>query len=102
MAIMLGSLENSVFIPDDEPGVPANMTCRETRMTPVLGLSASFSYQRQFVRSLFTLTSGCGMINRCNLQDEREFSYSFMKAQNSHMVNVVSLDGAVISIGFLC
>ena len=37
MAIMLGSLENSVFIPDDEPGVPANMTCRETRMTPVLG-----------------------------------------------------------------
>ena len=101
MAMMLGSFENSVFIPDDEPGVPTSVTYRETRMTPVLGLSASFSYQREIGRSLITLSSGYEMTNWFNLNDERVFSDSFMEAQNSHLVNDVSLDGAFVSIGIL-
>ncbi len=43
MAMRLASLANSGFIPDDERGVPTNMTYRETRMTLVLRLSVSFS-----------------------------------------------------------
>ncbi|MEM7557984.1 MAG: Lpg1974 family pore-forming outer membrane protein [Planctomycetota bacterium] len=59
------------------------------------------SYQREIGRSLLTLTSGYEMTNWFNLNDERVFSDSFMEAQNSHMVNDVSLDGAFVSIGIL-
>ncbi|MEM9351808.1 MAG: Lpg1974 family pore-forming outer membrane protein [Planctomycetota bacterium] len=96
VAMMMGTVDTRVFIPDDEPGVPTDVEFSDTRMTPVLTMSAGLDMQRQIGSFLVGVAGGYEMTNWFNLTDTRVFSDSHIEAQNSHLVDDLSLDGAYV------
>ena len=96
IAMMMGQLETRVFIPDDEPGVPTDVTFDETRMTPVLNMTVGIDFQRRFGSFIVGASGGYEMTNWFNLADSRVFTDSHMEAQNAHLIDDISLDGAYV------
>lgn len=100
LSMMLGRFETRIFIPDDEPGVPTNVTYNETRVTPVLGLSTGVNWNRQFGKTMVSLAGGYEINSWFNLVDSRVFTDTYMEGQNVHSVNDLSLDGAFVRVAF--
>ncbi len=98
MGMMMGTVDTRVFIPDDEPGVPTDVTFSETRMTPVLDMNVGINFQRQFGKYWFSVAGGYEMTNWFNLADTRVFTDAYMEAQNAHLIDDISLDGAYFRI----
>lgn len=98
VGMMLGSVETWVFMPDDEPGVPTDVRFEETRMTPVLEMSAGLNVARQVRGFTVSFAAGYEMTNWFNLSDSRTFTDAHMEAQNAHLIDDISLDGAYLRI----
>ncbi|MEM8667796.1 MAG: Lpg1974 family pore-forming outer membrane protein [Planctomycetota bacterium] len=98
LGLMMGSVETRVFIPDDEPGVPTDVTFDEMRMTPLMDMSVGLDFQRKFGSYLVSIASGYEMTHWFNLSDTRVFTDAYIEAQNAHLIDDVSLDGAYIRI----
>ena len=99
MGMMLGHVSTRTFIPDDEPGVPTDVTFSETRMTPTIEMKVALNYEREIHGITTNLAIGYEFVNWFNLSDTRTFSDSHMEAQNTHLIQDVSLDGLFARVG---
>lgn len=99
---LLGRHESRHFFPDDEAGVPTDVTHNSTRVTPIIELAAMFNYTRDFGRFELNVGGGYEMTNYFNLADNRLFTDSHQEAVNVNSVNDLTLDGLVgrISINY--
>lgn len=96
---MLGTFDTRIFIPDDEPGVPTDVTYSERRMTTVVEVNAGLTYRRHVGRFLLTGSAGYEMTQLLDFNDHRVFSDSHQEGQNSHLLGNISLDGLYARAG---
>ena len=90
---LLGRMQTRTFIPDDEPGVPTDLTYSETRLTPLIETRVALMFHRQIGRFHVDLGGGYEFANMFNLADQRVFTDSHIEAQNAHLVGDLSMDG---------
>ena len=90
---LLGRMQTRTFIPDDEPGVPTDVTYDETRLAPVLETRASLSCRKRIGKCLVSFRGGYEFANLFNVGDQRVFSDSHMEGQNVHTIGDIALDG---------
>ena len=93
LGLVLGRVETRTFLPDDEPGVPTDVSHAVTRMTPMLEMSMGLNYSQQIGRFDVNFGGGYEMVNWFNMEDSRVFTDSHMEAQNAHLIRDLSLDG---------
>lgn len=96
---MLGTFNTRIFIPDDEPGVPTDVTYSERRMTTVVEMNAGLTYRRRVGRFLLSGSVGYEMTQLLDFNDGRVFSDSHQEGQNSHLLGNISLDGMYARAG---
>ena len=90
---LLGTMRTRTFIPDDEPGVPTDVTYEEARLAPLLESRVWLSCCRQVGQFQVNFGGGYEFANLFNVADQRVFSDSHMEGQNAHLVGDVGLDG---------
>jgi len=56
--LLVGTMQTRTFIPDDEPGVPTDVRYDETRLTPIVEMTATVTYRGQFRRVQWDASAG--------------------------------------------
>ncbi|MBC8870436.1 MAG: hypothetical protein H8E44_13520 [Planctomycetes bacterium] len=98
--LLVGTMQTRTFIPDDEPGVPTDVRYDETRLTPIVEMTAAVTYRGQFRRVQWDASAGYQLTNWFNVADSRVFSDSHMEGQNVHLLNDLAIDGFYARVGF--
>ncbi len=96
---MLGTFTTQTYIPDDEPGVPTNVTYNDTRMSTVVEMNAGMTYRRIFGNYLWSASAGYEMTQLIGFNDRRLFTESHQEGQNTHQIGDLSLDGLYARLG---
>jgi hypothetical protein len=78
---MIGSVDTRTFIPDDEPGVPTDVSYSETRVTPIIEANVGVNYQRDWGRWKVNMAAGYELSSWFNLADSRVFTDSHMEGK---------------------
>lgn len=94
-----GTVDTRVFIPDDEPGVPTDVTYSERRITSVLEMKIGITYKRPIRQYLVMGSVGYEMTQLFNLSDSRNFTESHQEGNNTHLIGDISLDGLYARAG---
>lgn len=99
---LLGTYNTRTFIPDDEPGVPTDVTNSERRMSAVIEANLAINYQREVGRFLVDGTLGYEMTQLMDMNDRRVFTESHIEGQNAHLIGNIGIDGlfARMSLGY--
>jgi hypothetical protein len=79
--MMIGSVDTRTFIPDDEPGVPTDVSYSETRVTPIIEANVGVNYQRDWGRWKVNMAAGYELSSWFNLADSRVFTDSHMEGK---------------------
>ncbi len=90
---LLGRVQTRTFIPDDEPGVPTDVTYDETRLIPLIETRVWLMTRAQIGRLNFEFGGGYEFANLFNVADQRVFTDSHIEGQNAHIIGDLSLDG---------
>lgn len=96
--MMLGRRNSRHFFPDDEPGVPTDVTDSITRATAVIEMAAMLNYQRQFDRFTLNVGGGYEFKNWFSMAEDRRFTDSHMEGQNILSTRDLTLDGFVARV----
>lgn len=90
---LLGRVQTRTFIPDDEPGVPTDVTYDETRLIPLIESRVSLQTQANLRQSKLEFAGGYEFVNMFNVADQRVFTDAHIEGQNAHLIGDISLDG---------
>lgn len=90
---LLGRMQTRTFIPDDEPGVPTDVTYDETRLVPLLESRVWLMTRGRLGMTNIEFGGGYEFANLFNVADQRVFTESHMEGQNAHIIGDLSLDG---------
>ncbi|NNL65635.1 MAG: hypothetical protein HKP30_05290 [Myxococcales bacterium] len=97
--LALGRMKTRTFIPDDEPGVPTDVSFSDTRMLPFTEVGVSLSYEQALPWFVLAGSFGYEFVNWFNLSEERQFTDTNMEGMNSNLIGDIGIDGLFVRLG---